>query len=202
MALQRELEKNIRVQEFRQDANYLLDKSEKEYIQYALKEFTSYRNVPILMKALLSCLDTPEKLDLLMTIRDLLPKSDHREYDSIAPYKKMAHPMFHHKSSRKLQTRTVLLERVRRQPLGFSIRGGKEMGLGIFISHIEIGSQAEVTGIQVGDQLSEVNGINFEWISHESAVTVIKAFDKFKIVLWSMGKLPQFDSPDSQAFTW
>ena len=76
------------------------------------------------------------------------------------------------------------------------------MGLGIFISHIEIGSQAEVAGIQVGDQLSEVNGINFEWISHESAVTVIKTFDKFKIVLWSMGKLPQFDSPDSQAFTW
>ena len=202
MANQKELEKNIRVQEFRQDANYLLDKSEKEYIQYALKEYTSYRNVSILMKALLSCLDTPEKLDLLMTIRDLVPKSDHNEYDSIAPYKKMAHPMFHHKSSRKRQTNEVLIERVRRRPLGFSIRGGKEMGLGIFISHVEIGSPAEAAGIQIGDQISEVNGINFEWISHESAVIVIKAFDKFKIVLWSMGRLPQFDSPTSEAFTW
>lgn len=192
-ALQKEVEKNIKVQEFRRDANYLLDSSEKEYIQYALKEYTSYRNVSMLMKALLSCLNTPEKLDLLLTIRELLPKTDHREFDRLAPYKEMAHPLTPiNRSSRHIQE--ISITRIRRQPLGFSIRGGKEMGLGIFVSHVDELSPAYNAGMQIGDQIIEVNGINFERISHESAVIVIKAFDHFDIVLSSLGKLPQLES--------
>lgn len=204
MSLQREIEKTIKVQEFRRDVNYLLDRSEKEYIQYALKEYSQYRNISILMKALQSCLDTPEKLDLLPVIRELLPKSDHKDFDLLAPYKKMAHPLVQRKNSRSVlkQMRTILLERMRRQPLGFSIRGGKEMGLGIYVSQVDTGSQADIAGLRVGDQIIEVNGINFEWISHESAVIVIKAFDKFKIVLWSVGRLPQFQNASGDVYTW
>ena len=203
--LQREIEKTVRVQEFRRDANYLLDKSEREYIQYALKEYSKYRNVSVLMKSLLSCLNTPEKLDLLPVIRELLPKNDQKEYDSLAPYEKMAHPSAGNRKSRHVKSKqlhTVLLERTRRQPLGFSIRGGKEMGIGIYISQVDFGSKAETAGIQVGDQIIEVNGINFEWISHESAVTVIKAFDEFKIVVQSVGKLPQFNDVTGNIYIW
>lgn len=199
MALQKEIEKAIKVQEFRQDADYLLDRSEKEYIQYALKEFTSYRNVPILMKALLSCLNTPEKLDLLLTIKDLLPRNDHKEFDRLAPYKKMAHPRT---SLSKQHLLTVCIERIRRKPLGFSIRGGKEMSLGIYISNVDEGSPAHAAGMSIGDQIIEVNRINFEWISHESAVIVIKAFDKFELVLWSLGRLPYFENSTGDLYTW
>lgn len=204
MSRQREIEKQIKVQEFRKDANKLLDKSEKEYIQYALKEYTKYRSVSVLMKGLLTCLNSPEKLDLLPVIRELLPKNDHKEYDLLAPYKKMAHPNAGNRRARSKsnQFRTIWLEKIRRQPLGFSIRGGKEMSLGIYVSQVESRSKADGAGMQVGDQIIEVNGISFEWISHESAVTVFKSFNEFKIVMWNVGKLPKLDSVTGKAYIW
>jgi hypothetical protein len=201
---QKELEKSIKAQEFRRDANRLLNSSEKEYVQYVLKEFSKSRNVEVLIKGLLSCLNSPEKLDLLMTIRELLPKSDHKEYDLLAPYKKMAHPSAKRRRGRSWSknTRTIRLERYPKEPLGFSIRGGKEAGLGMLVSQVDAGSRADLAGVQAGDQIIEVNGINFEWISHESAVSVMKSFNKFKLVLYNIGKLPQFSSEDRGSFIW
>ena len=122
--------------EFQRDVDRLLTQADRDYLFYALKEFSIYKNVPILMQALESCLDTPEKLDSLPVIRDLLPKRDRCEYDFIAadaPYKKMAHPSTRRRPSCSAAKflRTVLLERTSsRESFGFSIRGGKDLGLG------------------------------------------------------------------------
>ena len=203
MALKREIERRVKRQEYQRDAQYLLNEGDREYVQYVLKEYSTYKNVPVLMKALVSCFNTPEKLDLLPVIRELLPRHDHKEFDLLAPYQKMAHPLsrLRNRKGALKHLRTVWLERTRQHPLGFSIRGGKEMGLGIYVSQVDAGSPADLAGICVGDQIVEVNGIGFEWLSHDSAVLVIKAFDEIKMILWNAGRLPQFES-SGEAFTW
>ena len=203
MALKREIERRVKRQEYQRDAQYLLNEGDREYVQYVLKEYSTYKNVPVLMKALVSCFNTPEKLDLLPVIMELLPRHDHKEFDLLAPYQKMAHPLsrLRNRKGALKHLRTVWLERTRQHPLGFSIRGGKEMGLGIYVSQVDAGSPADLAGICVGDQIVEVNGIGFEWLSHDSAVLVIKAFDEIKMILWNAGRLPQFES-SGEAFTW
>lgn len=201
--LRKDIERSVKVNEFQNDVDRLLTAEDKDYLMYALKEFSTYKNVPVLIQALKSCLDSPEKLDLLPVIRDLLPKPDQREFDVVAPYKKMAHPnaakklASRRKSAKNL--RTVWLERANSEPLGASIRGGKEMGLGIYISKVEFDSPADKSGLEVGDQIVEVNGINFEWVTHKSAVMVMKAFDDLCIVIRSAGKLPKLEG---KSYTW
>ena len=203
MALKKEIERMVKTQEFQQDMEYLLSPQDREYIHYILKEFRSYKNVSVLVRALTSCLDTPQKLNLLPTIRELLPKSNRKEFDQLAPYKKMAHSYTPHQKPTK-RTRSVWVKRRRRsQPLGFSIRGGKGAGIGIFVSQVEQNSIAFFAGLKVGDQILSINDINFEWISHESAVMVVKAFDEMKLVVTSAGRLPQLENDtDTSPITW
>uniref|UniRef100_A0A8D0AFH2 PDZ domain containing 7 n=1 Tax=Sander lucioperca TaxID=283035 RepID=A0A8D0AFH2_SANLU len=59
--------------------------------------------------------------------------------------------------------------------LGFNIRGGKEFGLGIYVSKLDPGGLAEQNGIKMGDQILAANGVSFEDISHSSAVEVLKS---------------------------
>ena len=56
--------------------------------------------------------------------------------------------------------------------LGFSIRGGLEHGIGVYVSYVDIDSVAERQGLVPGDQIISVNGISFSKISHEEAAKV------------------------------
>ena len=58
--------------------------------------------------------------------------------------------------------------------LGFNIRGGKEFGCGIFVSQVYASSMAEQMGLQVGDQIVNVNGASTELIEHAKFVTIVK----------------------------
>lgn len=71
--------------------------------------------------------------------------------------------------------RTVVLKRPSQQHgLGFSVRGGRELGLGIYISKVEPLSHAEKAGIKAGDQIISVNGKSFESVNHQEAIKVNK----------------------------
>ncbi|XP_068597718.1 PDZ domain-containing protein 7-like [Brachionichthys hirsutus] len=74
--------------------------------------------------------------------------------------------------------------------LGFSVRGGSEHGLGIFVSKVEDGSSAVQAGLSVGDKLMEVNGVSFESISMSSAVKVLTGNNRLRIVVRRVGKIP------------
>nr|XP_014354001.1 PREDICTED: whirlin-like [Latimeria chalumnae] len=54
--------------------------------------------------------------------------------------------------------------------LGFSIRGGSEHGVGIYVSLVEPGSLAEKEGLRVGDQILKVNDKVFDRVTHGEAV--------------------------------
>ncbi|XP_062988630.1 PDZ domain-containing protein 7 [Elgaria multicarinata webbii] len=74
--------------------------------------------------------------------------------------------------------------------LGFSVRGGSEHGLGIFISKVEEGSSAEQAGLCVGDKITEVNSVSLENITMGSAVKVLTGNNRLRMVVRRMGKVP------------
>ncbi|XP_068253584.1 PDZ domain-containing protein 7 isoform X2 [Nyctibius grandis] len=74
--------------------------------------------------------------------------------------------------------------------LGFSIRGGSEHGLGIFVSKVEEGSAAEQAGLCVGDKITEVNSVSLENITMSSAVKVLTGNNRLRMVVRRMGRVP------------
>ncbi|XP_037610994.1 PDZ domain-containing protein 7-like [Sebastes umbrosus] len=74
--------------------------------------------------------------------------------------------------------------------LGFSVRGGSEHGLSIFVSKVEDNSTAEEAGLQVGDKLVEVNGVSLENITMSSAVKVLTGNNRLRMVVRRVGKVP------------
>ncbi|MCJ8738844.1 hypothetical protein PDJAM_G00040380 [Pangasius djambal] len=88
------------------------------------------------------------------------------------------------------ETVTVTVDQTEDGHLGFSVRGGAEHGLNIFISKVEVNSAAEKAGLCVGDKLLEVNGISLENISMSSAVKVLTGHRRLRLVLQRVGRVP------------
>ncbi|XP_031416698.1 PDZ domain-containing protein 7 [Clupea harengus] len=76
--------------------------------------------------------------------------------------------------------------------LGFNIRGGKEFGLGIYISKLDPGGLAEQNGIKMGDQILAANGVSFQDISHSQAVEVLKSHTHIMLTIKEAGRYPAY----------
>ncbi|XP_032430432.1 PDZ domain-containing protein 7 [Xiphophorus hellerii] len=76
--------------------------------------------------------------------------------------------------------------------LGFNIRGGKEFGLGIYVSKLDPGGLAEQNGIKIGDQILAANGVSFQDISHSSAVEVLKSHTHIMLTMKEAGRYPAY----------
>lgn len=80
------------------------------------------------------------------------------------------------------EIRQVTLKRHKsNEGLGFSIRGGSEHGVGIYVSLVEPGSLAEKEGLRIGDQIMKVNDKVFDRVTHAEAVKV-SFFFSFNII--------------------
>lgn len=89
------------------------------------------------------------------------------------------------------EVRQVTLKRSKsHEGLGFSIRGGSEHGVGIYVSLVEPGSSAEKEGLRVGDQIVTVNEVVFDRVTHGEAVKVLKGCKKLSMTVCSMGRIP------------
>ncbi|XP_022339802.2 PDZ domain-containing protein 7-like isoform X3 [Crassostrea virginica] len=76
--------------------------------------------------------------------------------------------------------------------LGLNIRGGAEFGLGIYVSSLDPGGQAESQGVKVGDQITEVNGVTFDNVTHAKAIQILTSDDHIIITLRDVGRYPAF----------
>ena len=144
------------------------------------------------MKSLVECLslvlNTGQKRKLLIPIRDSYVKpSDLSKFNQLVQahglatshrQKVKAEEKDHTDSIRKLE-----IKRDADGQWGFSIRGGSEHGIGIFVSWIEPGSHAEKCGLQVGDQILKANDTNLERINHYDAVMVSFLIKNHSILL-------------------
>ncbi|XP_067932600.1 rap guanine nucleotide exchange factor 2-like isoform X2 [Watersipora subatra] len=99
----------------------------------------------------------------------------------------LAHLRFLHIAcAAKARPRSVTLTRAKRDEiLYFSILGGVDQNCGIFISNVEKGSKAYHAGLKRGDQILEVNGSNFESISHSKALEVLRGTTLLSITVKS-----------------
>ncbi|XP_052100288.1 uncharacterized protein LOC127734453 isoform X2 [Mytilus californianus] len=87
------------------------------------------------------------------------------------------------------------------EDLGLNIRGGNEYRLGIYVSIVEEGSKADKTGIQIGDQIINVNGIPFDNISHAHAVETLNSDTHLIITLRDVGRFPVYKEIYAE-YTW
>ncbi|XP_044069619.1 PDZ domain-containing protein 7a isoform X2 [Siniperca chuatsi] len=76
--------------------------------------------------------------------------------------------------------------------LGFNIRGGKEFGLGIYVSKLDPGGLAEQHGIKMGDQILAANGVSFDYITHSNAVEVLKSHTHVMLTIREAGRYPAY----------
>lgn len=77
--------------------------------------------------------------------------------------------------NRTTKEKKVFISLVGSRGLGCSISSGPVQKPGIFISHVKPGSLSAEVGLETGDQIVEVNGIDFSNLDHKEAVNVLKS---------------------------
>lgn len=168
-AAPRPLSSNVR--RLHQALTALLSEAERERFVLCLNAYHGRRNVCDLVRSLRALLDAPRRRQLLPLLRLVLPRSDQLlfdQYTAEGPYLPPPGP-----PQPPGRLRQVSLRRSKaHQGLGFSIRGGAEHGVGIFVSLVEPGSLAEREGLRVGDQILGVNGKPLDRATHAEAVKV------------------------------
>uniref|UniRef100_A0A672HKC6 Whirlin n=1 Tax=Salarias fasciatus TaxID=181472 RepID=A0A672HKC6_SALFA len=176
--------------------NLLLNDFEREQFIHCLNVYHSKRNVYDLVQTLNVILNAPSKRQLLPMLRLVIPRSDQllfEQYTSEGLYLKsdliFQVANFIHEPPGEL--RHVCMKRHKsNEGLGFSIRGGSEHGVGIYVSLVEPGSLAEKEGLRVGDQIMKVNDKVFEKVTHAEAVKVLKGSKKLNLSVRSVGRIP------------
>ncbi|KAK2902624.1 whirlin isoform X2 [Channa argus] len=109
------------------------------------------------------------------------------ELSSLAP----PEPSSNLEGSIRGEVRKVTLIRCRsHEGLGFSIRGGSEHGMGIYVSLVEPGSSAEKEGLTIGDRIMTVNDKSLNNVSHTDAVKVLKGSKKLAMLICSKDHIP------------
>ncbi|XP_045873887.1 harmonin isoform X1 [Meles meles] len=77
--------------------------------------------------------------------------------------------------SRENKEKKIFISLVGSRGLGCSISSGPVQKPGIFISNVKPGSLSAEVGLETGDQIVEVNGIDFSNLDHKEAVNVLKS---------------------------
>lgn len=168
----RPLSANVR--RLHQALTALLSEAERERFLLCLNAYHGRHNVCDLVRSLRALLDGPRRRQLLPLLRLVLPRSDQLlfdQYTAEGPY--LPSPGRPPPVPGPGQLRQVTLRRSKaHEGLGFSIRGGAEHGVGIYVSLVEPGSLAEREGLRVGDQILGVNGKSLDRVTHAEAVKV------------------------------
>uniref|UniRef100_H2MFV1 Whirlin n=1 Tax=Oryzias latipes TaxID=8090 RepID=H2MFV1_ORYLA len=169
--------------------NLLLNDFEREQFIHCLNVYHSKRNVYDLVQTLNVILNAPSKRQLLPMLRLVIPRSDQllfEQYTSEGLYLNTSSD-----GTPPGELRQVTMKRHKSQEgLGFSIRGGSEHGVGIYVSLVEPGSLAEKQGLRIGDQIMKVNDKVFDKVTHAEAVKVLKGSKKLSLSVRSVGRIP------------
>ncbi|XP_061139303.1 harmonin isoform X3 [Syngnathus typhle] len=76
---------------------------------------------------------------------------------------------------KEIKEKKVFLSLVGTKGMGISISSGPTQKPGIYISNVKPGSLSAEVGLQIGDQIVEVNGVDFTNVDHKEAVKVLKS---------------------------
>ncbi|XP_056138604.1 harmonin [Lampris incognitus] len=76
---------------------------------------------------------------------------------------------------KEIKEKKVFLSLVGTKGMGISISSGPTQKPGIYLSNVKPGSLSAEVGLEVGDQIVEVNGVDFTNMDHKEAVRVLKS---------------------------
>uniref|UniRef100_A0A3B5KW66 Usher syndrome 1C n=1 Tax=Xiphophorus couchianus TaxID=32473 RepID=A0A3B5KW66_9TELE len=76
---------------------------------------------------------------------------------------------------KEIKEKKVFLSLVGTKGMGISISSGPTQKPGIYISNVKPGSLSAEVGLEAGDQIVEVNGVDFTALDHKEAVKVLKS---------------------------
>ncbi|XP_053175739.1 harmonin [Scomber japonicus] len=170
--------------EFRHKVELLIEnEAEKDYLYDVLRMYHQSMELPVLIGDLKLVINEPKRLPLFDAIRPLIPLKHQVEYDLKTP-----------KRSRKLKE--VRLDRMNRDGLGLSVRGGLEYGSGLYISQIVKDGQAGNVGLQVGDEIVRINGYSISSCIHEEVISLIKTKKTVSLKVRHVGMIPVKSSSD------
>ncbi|KAM9081737.1 whirlin isoform 2-T2 [Megaptera novaeangliae] len=187
------------VRQLHQALTALLSEAEREQFTHCLNAYHARRNVFDLVRTLRVLLDSPVKRRLLPMLRLVIPRSDQLLFDqytaeglylpATASYRQPS--WGGPDGAGPGEVRLVSLRRAKaHEGLGFSIRGGSEHGVGIYVSLVEPGSLAEKEGLRVGDQILRVNDRSLARVTHAEAVKALKGSKKLVLSVYSAGRIP------------
>ncbi|KAK7098661.1 hypothetical protein V1264_002908 [Littorina saxatilis] len=165
------------------------DNGQRDSLFEALRRYQSSQKLHQLLVDLRELLDEPQKLELYEFIRPLILLRHQMEYSYLAP----AIP--------GVRLRTIRLRRAPGQSLGFAVRGGYEFSVGVFVSAVEPGSQAEKQGLRVGDEIVRVNGFTIAEAIHDDVLNLIKSREEIVLKVTHIGMLP-IKEHASDTVTW
>ncbi|XP_029438856.1 harmonin isoform X1 [Rhinatrema bivittatum] len=74
-----------------------------------------------------------------------------------------------------IKEKKVFISLVGTKGMGCSISSGPSQKPGIFVSNVKPGSLSAEVGLEMGDQIVEVNGVDFSNVDHKEAVRVLKS---------------------------
>lgn len=142
-----------------------------------LADYHRRRNVKAFVECLSLVLNTNSKRQLLLPIRDTYVKpSDISKFNQLVQVHGLALSLKRKPKPKESKANEgvhkIEVKRDLSGDWGFSIRGGSEYGIGIFVSWVDPGSSAQKNGLQVGDQILKAGDTNFESVSHYEAVQV------------------------------
>ncbi|KAI9555855.1 Harmonin [Daphnia sinensis] len=98
--------------------------------------------------------------------------------------------------------RTIRLHRRPGVPyFGFGIRGGREYGLGFFVTKVVAGSESELQGLSVGDQVIRIDGMRVEEALHREMLNFIRSKSHITLSVRSGGLVPFYECTN-HALSW
>ncbi|KAI6649655.1 hypothetical protein LOD99_6659 [Oopsacas minuta] len=190
-----------------------LNDIEQQHFHLAYNKYQKDRSIIEFVDALVPLFTTGPRRTLINPIRKILKPVDVPKYNQLLVrhgYLTTRKPLSmklqeHYDAKQRAQTlprnigsstpvdggiKKITLKRDSLGDLGFSIRGGAEYHLGIFISWVDAGSAAAKSGLVVGDQILQVNGASFEGISHSRAVQHLRKAQRLRIVVLNSQRFP------------
>jgi len=165
--------------EFKNKVRVLIENDEERAAFYeALKGYQRCNSVQKLINDLKSVINTPKRYPLFREVRYLVKPTDTASYLNLIP------------KSPSDGIRLIKVQHFGNGGIGFSIRGGKEHGVGIFVSLVSRGSQADIVGLKAGDEILSINGLYLTESTHGEVVNILRSHKNLLLKVRTTGKVP------------
>ena len=170
-------------QTFTEKIHNILTERECSIFDKGLAVYHKRRDVTGLVESLTKVLNTNHKRQLLVPIRDNYVKpSDLVKFNNLCIKFGIALPArgtLPKKQQKRMSShdefsgpKLIEVRRNQNGEWGFSVRGGIEMGMGIFVSWVDLDSFAEKAGLRIGDYIHRVDDTNLDGFSQTEAIQV------------------------------